>query len=134
MHQERTTNAVVDEFNDLENMSQSELYDTENIKTHIVSRPFRNRHVGKSNRANYDVIQPDVDVEDSLSGIPGTPLVLTAESLQFYNQHPLNRDRRIVKWLVDVEGKTQNQVPAHLPNISTRNLNRQSALTYEDCD
>lgn len=131
---DRTTGAIVD---DIEDVVEDEINNIDvkpsNIPTN--SRTFHDR-MGRRFKPStaplkYDVIVSDVDQENNtLSPTPVTPFNLTENVIQYYFQKPVNKERRIAKWLVECEDKKQNQLPAHLPDISASNRN--VTVTFED--
>ena len=131
---DRTTNVQVD---DLEEVAENEMETFEFKPTHFPmnNKPFHDR-MGRRFKPStaplkYDVIVSDVDQENySFSPTPASALNLTENVLQYYFQKPVNKERRIAKWLVECDDKKQNQLPAHLPDISASNRN--VTMTFEE--
>jgi hypothetical protein len=83
----------------------------------------------------YDVIMSDIEHENiNPSPTLNAPLNLTENVLNYYNYHkPVNKDRRIARWLVDCNEKSQNQLPAHLPDINSASSRRNNGtVSFED--
>lgn len=130
----RTTGAIA---NDLEDVIDCEMDQLEIRTSHLSknNKPFHDK-MGRRFKPStapikYDVIVSDIDQENTiLSPTPISPLNLTEHVIHHYFQKPVNKDRRIAKWLVECEEKKQNQLPAHLPDISASNRN--VTVTFEE--
>ena len=83
--------------------------------TNPLLRQFRDKH---------DLTISDLDNGDNeIHYETVEQLVLTEHNLQSYFQKKIDSTKRIVKWLVDCEEKSNSsQLPAHLPDITYRTV------------
>ena len=93
----------------------------DNIFTADYSVPRHNFMAPKSRsgRRKHDVIISDLEDEGIVSQTPDSHLNLTESVINYYFQRKIDKDKRIVRWLVDCEEKScSTSLPAHLPDIS----------------
>ena len=75
-------------------------------------------------RRRHDVVISDLEDERTQTQTPISPINLTESVINYYFQRKLDKDKRIVKWLVDCEEKScSTSLPAHLPDISVMRKN-----------
>jgi len=130
---DRTTAGVVDDLQDTKCIEEDR-FEFKPKHLPVNNKIYHDRSGRRLKASNapmkYDVIVSDADIE-SISPTPDSPLNLTEHVIQYYFQRTVNKDRRIARWLVECDDKKkQNQLPAHLPDISASNRN--CTITFED--
>ena len=78
----------------------------------------------RHSRKRQDIIVSDLEDEGIIPQTPVSPLNLTESVINYYFQRKVDKDKRILKWLVDCEEKSSStSLPAHLPDISATRKN-----------
>ena len=95
----------------------------EKLTTDAYSVPSQTPKPKPHRSKQSDVFVSDLD-EDGYRRTPVSPLNLTESVINYYFQRKIDKDKRIVKWLVDCEEKScVTSLPAHLPDISVARSN-----------